>query len=33
VQKFNDLPAQYAGNVNTEEVPYDRKAGEAPHKK
>jgi cytochrome c peroxidase len=30
VQKFNDLPAGLAGNVNTVEVPYDRKPGEAP---
>jgi len=30
VQKFNDLPPQYQGNVNTEEVPYDRHPGEAP---
>jgi cytochrome c peroxidase len=28
VQKFNDLPARYQANVNTEEVPYDRKRGE-----
>ena len=28
--KFNDLPPDLAGNVNTVEVPYDRKAGEAP---
>jgi cytochrome c peroxidase len=31
VQKFNDLPSAYHGNVNTSEVPYDRKIGEAPH--
>jgi len=30
VQKFDDLPAELAGNVNTAEVPYDRKPGEAP---
>jgi len=30
VQKFNDLPTEYQGNVNTEEVPYDRKLGEQP---
>ena len=30
VQKFNDLPAQYRGNVNTTEVPYNRKPGMAP---
>jgi len=29
-EKFDDLPAQYRENVNTEEVPYDRKAGEKP---
>jgi len=29
-QKFNDLPAEYAVNVNTEEVPYDRHPGDAP---
>jgi len=31
VQKFNDLPAEYQANVNTSEVPYDRKRGESPH--
>lgn len=30
VLKFNDLPPQYHGNVNQDEVPYDRKPGEAP---
>jgi cytochrome c peroxidase len=30
VQKLNDLPAQYRANVNTTEVPYDRKPGEQP---
>jgi cytochrome c peroxidase len=30
VQKFNDLPAKYQANVNTAEVPYDRKLGEVP---
>jgi cytochrome c peroxidase len=30
VEKFDDLPAELAGNVNTAEVPYDRKPGEAP---
>jgi len=30
VQKFNDLPAELHGNVNTSEVPYDRSRGEAP---
>ena len=33
VQKFNDLPPEYRGNVNTEEVPYDRKPGEPPRLK
>jgi len=28
--KFNDLPGGYKDNVNTEEVPYDRKAGQKP---
>jgi cytochrome c peroxidase len=30
VQKFDDLPAELAGNVNTAEVPYDRKPGQVP---
>ncbi|MDB5101426.1 MAG: cytochrome-c peroxidase [Cyanobacteria bacterium RYN_339] len=30
VIKFNDLPTAAKANVNTEEVPYDRKAGEKP---
>jgi cytochrome c peroxidase len=30
VQKFDDLPVDLHGNVNTEEVPYDRKPGQAP---
>ena len=30
VQKFDDLPPALHGNVNTAEVPYDRKPGEAP---
>ena len=30
VHKFDDLLAALAGNVNTSEVPYDRRAGEAP---
>lgn len=30
VLKYNDLPTAYQGNVNNEEVPYDRKLGEAP---
>ncbi len=29
--KFNDLPAELRGNVNTSEVPYDRAPGEVPH--
>jgi cytochrome c peroxidase len=29
--KFNDLPAELRGNVNTSEVPYDRAPGEEPH--
>ncbi|WP_442754965.1 cytochrome-c peroxidase [Methylocystis sp. JAN1] len=29
-EKFNDLPAEYRENVNTNEVPYDRKEGEKP---
>lgn len=29
-QKFNDLPPQYAGNVNTAEAPYNRQPGMAP---
>lgn len=29
-QKFDDLPSIYHDNVNVEEVPYDRKAGEKP---
>ena len=29
--KFNDLPLEFHGNVNTAEVPYDRHPGEAPH--
>jgi cytochrome c peroxidase len=28
--KFNDLPAQYRGNVNVTEVPYNRKPGDQP---
>lgn len=28
--RFDDLPPEYRQNVNTEEVPYDRKPGEAP---
>lgn len=30
VVKFDDLPAEYRGNVNTSEKPYNRKPGEAP---
>jgi cytochrome c peroxidase len=30
VHKFDDLPAELAGAVNTTEVPYDRKAGGVP---
>lgn len=30
VNKFDDLPAQYHANVNTTEVPYNRKAGDSP---
>ncbi|MGE0416444.1 MAG: cytochrome-c peroxidase [Acetobacteraceae bacterium] len=30
VAKFNDLPAAWHKNVNVEEVPYDRKPGQAP---
>jgi len=30
VQKFNDLPAEYRGNVNTSEAPYNRLPGMAP---
>jgi len=30
VQKYNDLPADYIKNVNTDEVPYDRKPGQKP---
>lgn len=30
VQPYNDLPEQYRANVNTTEVPYDRKLGEQP---
>jgi len=28
--KFNDLPGAYKDNVNTEEVPYDRRPGQKP---
>jgi cytochrome c peroxidase len=30
VRTFDDLPAAYRPNVNTSEVPYDRRRGEAP---
>jgi cytochrome c peroxidase len=30
VDKFNDLPPAYHANVNTQEVPYNRKPGDAP---
>lgn len=30
VDKFNDLPPAYRANVNTKEVPYNRKPGDAP---
>jgi cytochrome c peroxidase len=30
VNKFDDLPPQYHANVNTTEVPYNRRLGEAP---
>jgi cytochrome c peroxidase len=30
VVKFDDLPAAHRGNVNTTEVPYDRRPGDAP---
>ena len=29
-QQFNDLPAQYRANVNTDELPYQRKPGQTP---
>jgi cytochrome c peroxidase len=31
VEKFDDLPLAMHRNVNTEEVPYDRHPGQAPH--
>lgn len=31
IAKFNDLPPELVGNVNTSEVPYDRAPGQAPH--
>ena len=30
VRKFDDLPPQYSGNVNTSEGPYNRHLGDAP---
>ena len=30
VEKYNDLPAAYRGNVNTSEAPYNRRLGEQP---
>ena len=30
VRKFNDLPEKYQGNVNSTEVPYNRKPGDEP---
>jgi cytochrome c peroxidase len=30
VLKYDDLPPGYAGNVNTDEAPYDRHPGDAP---
>lgn len=30
VKKFDDLPVQYHANVNTKEVPYNRRPGDAP---
>jgi cytochrome c peroxidase len=30
VNKFDDLPMKYKGNVNTQEVPYNRAPGDAP---
>lgn len=30
VMKFDDLPLRYRGNVNTEEVPYNRRLGDTP---
>lgn len=31
IHKFDDVPAKYADNVNTEEVPYDLKPGDKPY--
>ena len=30
IEKFNDLPPEYRGNVNTAEAPYNRQPGEQP---
>ncbi|MBI3530017.1 MAG: c-type cytochrome [Betaproteobacteria bacterium] len=30
VKKFDDLPPEFVGNVNTAEVPYNRRLGDAP---
>ena len=30
IQKYDDLPAGYIKNINTDEVPYDRKPGQKP---
>ena len=30
LNKFDDLPRNYVGNVNVEEVPYGQKVGEQP---
>ncbi len=30
IEKFNDLPPEYRNNVNTTEVPYNRKLGDQP---
>jgi cytochrome c peroxidase len=30
IEKFNDLPPEYRSNVNTTEVPYNRKSGDLP---
>jgi cytochrome c peroxidase len=30
IRKFDDLPAIWRGNVNTQEVPYNRRPGDSP---
>jgi len=30
VEKFDDLPARYLGNLNTADAPFDRKPGDKP---